>query len=522
MKRLPLLLLAGALNLAVIAFAASFMAPTVLRDTARSELRRLGFEGGAIGGAAIAFDGLRISDIRADPDGAIRVGEVLLPWSRDLLQGTITRATVTGLRIRIDPAQPDERPPRWQTPPAVTVTLRDAAVEIDGRDGPVVVTLDGVGSPVPGEAKLRIVAAGEVRHRSALPLFVPMPVSATIDVDGEGLALDARLGEAAGVSLAARGRFAPATGVGSLQLTGPAIRLGPERRLDAVSPAIARALAPIAPGLSGRFTVDARLDWDRRGTRSAGRVRIEDATLAHPAGTLSGITGALAFASLDPPRLDGTQRLRARRVDAGLDLADAEIDLRQGPGGAPQIARAAASALGGRIETGPIAAGTGRQRITLRLTGIDLPALMALGGPDGLAATGEVSGQIVVTASAGDIIVEQGTLSANGPGRLAYAPRQGVSLGDEAAMLLLVLSDFRYERLTITMERTPSAPGATPTMQARMRVEGSNPGFQEGRRVNLNVNLSGEIEDAIRSALGLYRLPAEILRGVETLEREPR
>lgn len=523
MKRLRLLLLTGLLNLIIVAVVAAVIAPTVLRDAAQSELRRMGFEGGTVGGATIGMDGLHIVDVRADPDGAIRAGEVVLPWTGDLFRGAVTRATIVGLRIRIDPAHADERPLRWQAPPALTLTLRDAAVEVDGRDGPVIVTLDGLGSPAAGAAALRIVANGNVMHHATPPLFVPMSVAATIDLDAEGIKLDARLADAAGgVALTAAGEFRPATGGGSLRVSGPAIRLGPDRRLDAVSPAIARALAPVAPGLGGRFAVDGRLDWDRSGSRSSGRVRIEDATIVHAAGTLGGIAGTLAFASLDPPRLEGTQRLRVRRIEAGLTLTDAEVDLRQGAGGAPQIARTAANALGGRIETGPITAATGRQRITLRLTGVDLPALLALGAPEGLSATGEVSGQIVVTASANDIVVEQGTLSANGPGRLAYAPRQGVSLGDEAAMLLLVLSDFRYERLTITMERTPAPPGQTPTMQARMRLEGSNPGFQEGRRINLNVNLSGELEDAIRSALGLYRLPAEILRGVETLERDRR
>lgn len=520
MKRLRLILLTGLLNLVIIAALIAMLAPAVLRDTAVREMQRMGFADAAVGGATVGLDGLRVHDVRVDEDGGIRAAEVLLPWSRELLSGTVTRATIVGLRLRIDPARANDRPLRWQTPPGATLVLRDAAVEIAGPGGPVVVALDGTGTPMPDGSGLRIVAAGRVAHQAALPLFAPMAVAATIDLDAGGLRLDARLADG-GVALTATGQFAPASGVGALRITGPAIRIGAERRLDALAPAIAHELAAIAPGLAGAFTVDGRLDWDRGGSRTSGRVRIDDATLAHPAGTLSGIAGTLAFASLDPPRFDGTQRLRARRIEAGITLADAEIDLRQGAGGAIQVARAAGNALGGRIETSAISPSPARQRITLRLTGIDLPALFALGGSEGLSGIGEISGQIVVSAAAGEIAVEQGTLSANAPGRIAYAPRQGLGLADEAAMLMQVLSDFHYDRLTITMERapaaTPSAAGA-PAMQARMRLEGRNPGFQEGRPINLNVNLSGELEGAARAALGLYRLPAELLRGATPLE----
>ena len=65
---------------------------------------------------------------------------------------------------------------------------------------------------------------------------------------------------------------------------------------------------------------------------------------------------------------------------------------------------------------------------------------------------------------------------------------------------------------------TPSAAESAAQLAGRMHIEGSNPAFQDGRPVVLNVNLSGDVEQALQAALGFYRLPAEIMRAIETLE----
>ena len=142
--------------------------------------------------------------------------------------------------------------------------------------------------------------------------------------------------------------------------------------------------------------------------------------------------------------------------------------------------------------------------------------VLALGGPAGLSGSGKLTGELTIQVTPDQIGLERGELNATGPGRLSYTPSDPSSLGEQAATVLTVLSDFHYTRLTLTFAR--EGEGAAAQLAGRMHIEGSNPAFQDGRPVVLNVNLSGDVEQALQAALGFYRLPAEIMRALETLE----
>src|SRR5262249_40927415 len=125
-------------------------------------------------------------------------------------------------------------------------------------------------------------------------------------------------------------------------------------------------------------------------------------------------------------------------------------------------------------------------------------------------------GELTVQIAPDQVTLERGALASTGPGQLAFAPANPASLGEQAATMLAVLSDFRYEHLAISFDRQEGG------LVGHMRIEGRKPAFQHGRAVVLNVNLSGDVEQALQAALGLYRLPAEILRRLETLEPDRR
>jgi hypothetical protein len=295
------------------------------------------------------------------------------------------------------------------------------------------------------------------------------------------------------------------------------VRLTPERPLAAISPVLGRTLAALVQNVTGRLTPEGRLAW-RPGAAATttARVRLEDVAFASAHGTVSGLSGAIAFADLSPLRLEGAQRLRVQRAAAGVALTDIELELRQNAAGTPVVQRVSAGALGGRVEAGPITVSLTRQRSTVRFREVGMTDVLALGGPAGLSGSGKLTGELTIQVTPDQIGLERGELNATGPGRLSYTPSDPSSLGEQAATVLTVLSDFHYTRLTLTFAR--EGEGAAAQLAGRMHIEGSNPAFQDGRPVVLNVNLSGDVEQALQAALGFYRLPAEIMRAIETLE----
>lgn len=496
--------------------AAGVYATAWVKAIGEGQLRAAGFAQGRIARASIDLSGVRFDEIRADPTGSIRADSVLIPWSRAMLRGQINEATIVGARIAIAPGQAGAAPVEWGPPPALVLNFRDAELSIATDMGAMVVALNASGLPSPDGRELRLTGEGRVRQIATPPFLPELGAVIEASVTAEGIVLNVRLSGANGVTATLTGQVRPAAGDGELRFVSGPIRLSAQAPIAAASPAAGAMLDSILRQPVGIVTVDGRLGWNRTGLNSAGRIRIDDLAFVSDAGPVRGVSGMLAFASLDPPRLDGPQTFRVRRVDASLPVTDAEIDLRQNAAGDFSIGRARASALGGRIEAGPIAISDARQQVAVRLTTIGLNDVLTLGAPEGLRGTGRLSGQIQLQVSAEGATIQRGELAATAPGTLVYAPRERPQLGDQAAVLLDVLSDFHYDQLTVTFvrERNQTA--------ARLHIEGRNPSFQDGHRVNLNVNLSGALEQALQSALGVFRVPAELLRGIETLERARR
>jgi hypothetical protein len=511
-RRLIALVIVSVLGIAIVALAIA--STPLLRGVAERELRAAGFAQGQVALAGIGYDGLHFTDIRPDTAGAVRIEELVVPWSLGLLRGAVDRATLVGARLVIDTRGVGSGAGAigWGAPPQVTLTLRRAVIEVLTATGSAVLTLDATATPR-ANGTLRIAGEGMFRHSGDPAFVVPLAASVVLDATAAGLTVQGRLADAAsGLDLALVGGVQPMAGTGELRFTSAPVWLSTEHPLAGISPALERALAALAHDISGRLTLEARLAWTARATTTTARVRLDDVGFASDAGNVTGLSGMLAFADLDPLRLDGAQRLRVRRAESGVALEDLDVELRQNAAGALIVQHASAAALGGRIEAGPITVSTARQRSTVRFTDVAVAQVLTIGGPQGLTGSGALSGQVAVQIAPDQVTLERGELASTGPGQLAYVPANPVGLGEQAATMLAVLSDFRYERLTVTFERNGEG------LVGRMRIEGHNPAFQEGRAVVLNVNLSGDVEQALQAALGLYRLPAEILRRVETLE----
>jgi len=88
------------------------------------------------------------------------------------------------------------------------------------------------------------------------------------------------------------------------------------------------------------------------------------------------------------------------------------------------------------------------------------------------------------------------------------AARQALAGGGAQVDLVLeVLKDFHYTKLAITLDRLEDGRDVV-----RLSTEGHNPAVQNGRHVNLNVNLETNLDKLLAIAREGYRLSQDALR----------
>jgi hypothetical protein len=202
-------------------------------------------------------------------------------------------------------------------------------------------------------------------------------------------------------------------------------------------------------------------------------------------------------------------------VDVGLPLADLVAAFRIDPGPQLVIESARLSLTGGEVTMPTVAIDLAdpRAQVTLNVKDVDLAGLLQLAQIEGLAGTGTLTGRIPVSIAGDAVVIHGATLAATGPGSLRYAPATTPSAlvggGANVDMALQALSNFQYSDLTLTMNR--EAGGDT---VALMHVKGRNPDFYGGYPVELNLNISGKLDQILDRGLTGYRIPESIRRSL--------
>lgn len=127
---------------------------------------------------------------------------------------------------------------------------------------------------------------------------------------------------------------------------------------------------------------------------------------------------------------------------------------------------------------------------------IPIQELITLQGIRQLYTTGTVGGNIPVKAEGGTFAIHDANLSAEEKGTIVYkATPQELAMGQAGLQTTYsALSDFRYTLLSSDLEVAPNGDSTL-----RLRIEGSNPSFQAGRPVEINLNLRQNLLDLLRS-----------------------
>ena len=336
--------------------------------------------------------------------------------------------------------------------------------------------------------------------------------SGKLALDARDVRFDGRARDETG-ALAARirGSHALVSGTGQAQLRFDRLAFGPRGSAMGV---LERWLGPRMRIEDGALGLDARLRWGgAAGFVTAADLTADGAALRASRNRIDGIGGTVAFAEVFPPTTRGIQELRFRSADVGIPFGAGHVRYAIERGHVIRIAGAETEFAGGRLDVrGAIDLDGGpNQRLELELFDLEAPALLALAPVDGLEVSGTLDGELVLTVEDGRPVLRGGTVRAREGGHIRYRPSGDgatpatAAPNDVGAVLREVLRDFRYELLTVT---------ATGWLDERAEVQcklrGYNPSFQNGREVDLTVNLSSAFAEVIQAIPALQTFFAKL------------
>ena len=225
---------------------------------------------------------------------------------------------------------------------------------------------------------------------------------------------------------------------------------------------------------------------------------------------VEGIAGRIHVSDIGPLRTPPAQELFLHRFDPGVPMENLVLGFSLPGNGAVWLEAASLDLAGGTVRAQPTTLDPGRaqNRITLDVADVELARLSALLDMPELEASGRLSGEIPVLLEDGDLAISGGRLATDAPGVLRYRPEGGAAIagGDEnMEMVVTALSNFQYQKIVIDLDRALG--GAT---VVGLHIAGANPELYDGYPIELNVNLTGDLDRIVRDSLAGWRIPEDI------------
>ncbi len=221
----------------------------------------------------------------------------------------------------------------------------------------------------------------------------------------------------------------------------------------------------------------------------------------------SGANGQLTLQVYPQILSEKSQKLNIAHLDAGVANKDIVIEFKLTPskfGDLPivDIQKAQTHVLLGSVKLKPTAYDLNRTQQSLQVVvdNIDLNELVTLQQLDDVQATGLVSGLLPISINDGQISIDDGKLQAMTPGGvLRYqANADALQANEYAETVALALRNFHYKVLNADTQYKPDG-----TLFLSLQLQGNNPDFEQGRQINLNINLEQNLLKLLES-LRLY------------------
>jgi hypothetical protein len=197
-------------------------------------------------------------------------------------------------------------------------------------------------------------------------------------------------------------------------------------------------------------------------------------------------------------------------VDVGVPLTDGLVEFTLRRDGTVAITLATLHIADGELRVADVVLDPNSKQteVVLQARGLDLTKLLARVDLPGIEGSGQLEGRVPLSRSGSSLTVTAGELhAAESGGTLRYTPSEetrafGASRPNDLGIALDAFSDFHYEILEMRLDGDLQG-----EMKIGLHVRGANPGFQDGRPVELNLNLKARLVDLVRDAAGAYRVP---------------
>lgn len=491
--------------------------------------------GGTVSSVAVGFATRPLSLRLPGAPGSITA---TLPEGR-LVLAAAAPAVATAADATPADATPGGPPGTGSTalPMAATLTLRNVSLDLPGQR----VSIGGLDVDATGDLPLQTAArlpmvrlrAGRVSDGSSPAVFTPVAVSLDVTpgagppgagasgagASGEGVSeqgtgtrrvdLDVTvraLNDSFAVS--ATGHHDLDAGAGGVDLAMDEVRLGTGgARPSDLSPLVGRVLEDVSGGVDLGGTVA----WDGGRLASDLALVLRDLTASYGGMTVSTLNTAIRIDQLSPLRTRPDQQIAIGAIDVGLPLTNAVIPFQLTGGRQVSLGETVFDMAGGRVISQAVDLDLDDldSLFVLQVEDVDVGELLQITELDGLVATGRLNGEIPVRIRGQEIEVLDGKLTADGRGTFAYRPEQpppGLAGSEQGVTLMLqVLRNFQYETLELDLNRAPD--GDT---RIKLHLAGSNPDFYDGYPVVFNLNLTGRLDQIVRSNLRFYQAPASV------------
>lgn len=249
----------------------------------------------------------------------------------------------------------------------------------------------------------------------------------------------------------------------------------------------------------------------------AADLAIDRLSLRLPAGSVDRLSGAIALTALNPPATDGAAMFSADRVVVGAPLNDVEARVAIEPaagGAAARIEWFSGAMAGGRvvIEDAAIPLSDAPFAFAVDVQSVDFARLIEEWSISGLKGEGVLSGRLPIRVGGGDVVVQDGAIAAEGPGVVQVdwgdARQPLASQGQQVDLLVRALEDFRYETLSIGVERPLAG-----ELGLAVSMGGANPTVLDGHPFQFNINLEGELEKILAAIREGQTLGSNLIQG---------
>jgi hypothetical protein len=517
----------------------------------RAVLERAGLDGATLTVDTLSPSRIRLTDVRVGADIAIASAEAGLDLAR-LPGNPVTSVAIDGVEADVAGAMKTLQQFSGNGRPAVAPppTIRSWLDRAE-RIPPVTVknlslryAPAGPGIAVTGSAESGPNGAGAYAVRFALRL------GGEIQGEKREVVVDGTAGVSAEVAIAdVRAKTEDGTvdgmATGRIELASDNTTIRGTARVDLRDAKILAKLSPWLQGAAGRVEVtvqaptpvaiglDTPLDTPtlaaalQRAVSGGVRldVKIEDASFgsgSQGAGdtTVQGLSADIRLSRLSPPRTSPGQTIRATQVAGGVTFEDLSLRFALVEGVAPvlpavRIEDFQATFAGGQFGIAPtiIDPAAESSEGTIAVKDVDLGALLALAGLEGVSGTGRLNGAIPIKVVKNAVGIAGGRLEAAGPGTLRIrsdAAKQALAQGGEEVVLMLsALENFHYETLTLEIEKKLTGEGSI-----LLRTRGQNPNVRDGQPFVINLNLTGNVDRLAVVAAQAFQLPAALIRSM--------